>query len=161
MSCTIDPEETSETLHNKLTRLGATALLETLEHLEKNILAPKKQDSSAATYAAKIAKIDAKIDWQESAVVIDRKIRAFNPWPVAFAELAGQTIRIWAAKPNLTTTLNNKIKPGTIIEIYKDHIDVATGNGILTLLEMQLPGGKRLPVGEILHAKRDLFRTNI
>jgi methionyl-tRNA formyltransferase len=159
ISCTIDPEETSETLHDKLTKLGTAALLETLEKLEQNTLIPHKQDPTTATYATKISKINAKINWQESAEVIDRKIRAFNPWPVAFAELAEQTIRIWSAKPNLTATLQHKIKPGTIVEIHKDSMDVATGEGVLTLLEMQLPGGKRLPVGEILHAKGSLFRS--
>lgn len=157
MACTIDPEETSQTLHDKLTTLGTAALLETLEKLEQNTLVPQKQDSATATYATKIAKADAKIDWQESAAVIDRKIRAFNPWPVAFAELAGQTIRIWSARPNLQVNLNHTIKPGTIVEIRKDSMDVATGDGILTLLEIQLPGGKRLPVKEILHARGGLF----
>ncbi|HXH55011.1 MAG TPA: methionyl-tRNA formyltransferase [Gammaproteobacteria bacterium] len=155
--CTITPQETSKTLHDKLATLGAVALLETLEKLEKNALVPEKQDPATATIATKISKADAKIDWQESAEVIDRKIRAFNPWPVAFAELSGQTIRIWSAKTNLTATVNHKIKPGAIIEIHKDSMDIATGDGVLTLLEMQLPGGKRLPVGEILHAKGALF----
>ena len=158
ISCTIAPQETSKTLHDKLATLGAAALLETLEKFEHNALVPEKQDPTTATYATKISKTDAKIDWQESADVIDRKIRAFNPWPVAFAELSGQTIRIWSAKLNLTATVNNKIKPGTIIEIHKDSMDVATGDGVLTLLEIQLPGGKRLPVAEILHAKKALFR---
>lgn len=157
VSCTIAPQETSKTLHDKLATLGATALLDTLEKLEQKALAPEKQEPTT-TYATKISKTDAKIDWQESADVIDRKIRAFNPWPVAFAELSGQTIRIWSAKPNLTATVNNKIKPGAIIAIHKDSMDVATGDGVLTLLEIQLPGGKRLPVAEILHAKEALFR---
>ena len=158
VSCTIAPQETSKTLHDKLATLGATALLDTLEKLEQKALAPEKQEPTTATYATKISKTDAKIDWQESADAIDRKIRAFNPWPVAFAELSGQTIRIWSAKPNLTATVNNKIKPGAIIAIHKDSMDVATGDGVLTLLEIQLPGGKRLPVAEILHAKEALFR---
>ncbi|HEV2524302.1 MAG TPA: methionyl-tRNA formyltransferase, partial [Gammaproteobacteria bacterium] len=160
VSCAIAPQETSKTLHDKLATLGAAALLETLEKLEKNVLVPEKQDPTT-TVAKKISKGDAKIDWQESADVIDRKIRAFNPWPVAFAELSGQTIRVWSAKPNLTATVNNKIKPGTIIEIHKDSMDVATGDGVLTLLEMQLPGGKCLPVAEILHAKGALFLDRI
>jgi methionyl-tRNA formyltransferase len=155
--CAITPQETSKTLHDKLATLGADALLETLEKLEKKALFPQKQNATIATVATKISKADAKIDWQESAEVIDRKVRAFNSWPVAFSELSGQTIRIWSAKPNLTATVNHKIKPGSIIEIHKDSMDVATGDGILTLLEMQLPGGKRLPVAKILHAKEALF----
>ncbi len=160
-SCMIDSEETSKTLHDKLTMLGAKILIETLDKLGQNILIPKTQDSAMASYATKIAKADAKVDWQESTEVIDRKIRAFNPWPIAFTELNGQSIRIWSAKPNLNTNLNNKIKPGTIVEVHQGSIDVATGNGVLTLLEIQLPGGKHLPVAEILHAKRDLFQNGM
>lgn len=158
-TCDITPDETSQTLHDKLAVLGASALMETLEKLEQNSLSLQKQDPNIpTTYATKISKADAKIDWQESAIVIDRKIRAFNPWPVAFTELAGQAIRIWAAKPNLTAKVEKNIKPGTIVEIHKDSMDVATGDGVLTLLELQLPGGKRLPVGEILHARGEMFR---
>jgi methionyl-tRNA formyltransferase len=156
--CDITPEETSQTLHDKLSALGATALLETLEKLEKGFLNPQKQDSTNITYATKISKTDAKIDWQESAAVLDRKIRAFNPWPVAFAELAGHTIRIWSAKVNLEKNLDQNIKPGTIVAVDKDSLDIATGDGILTLLELQLPGGKRLPVSEILHSKSGMFK---
>lgn len=152
-TCDITPDETSQTLHDKLAALGATALLETLETLEKGTVSPQKQDAENVTIATKISKADAKIDWQESATVIDRKIRAFNPWPIAFAELNGQTIRIWSAKLNSSTLLEKNIKPGTIIKKYKEGIDVATGEGILTLLEIQLPGGKRLPVSEILHGR--------
>lgn len=159
-TCDIAPEDTSQTLHDKLALLGATALIETLNQLEQGLLSPQKQDPNIpTTYATKISKADAKVDWQESAIVIDRKIRAFNPWPVAFTELAGQTIRIWSAKPSLTATIiQNKIKPGTIINIHKDSMDVATGDGVITLLELQLPGGKRLPVSDILHAKGALLQ---
>lgn len=153
MTCDISPEETSQTLHDKLAILGAIALLETLEKLEQGTLSRQKQNPQTATVATKIVKADAKIDWQESAVVIDRKIRAFNPWPVAFADLNGQTIRIWSAKPNNATPLEKNIKPGTVINKHNEGIDVATGEGILTLLEIQLPGGKRLPVREILHGR--------
>ena len=159
--CAIAPEENSQTLHDKLATLGAAALLETLEKLEKNQLIPEKQDPTKATYATKISKADAKIDWQDSADVIDRKIRAFNPWPIAFTELNGEIIRIWSAKANISTMLNNRIKPGKIIKIHKDSIDVATGDGVLTLLEIQFSGGKRLPVAEILHARAAQFLDTV
>ncbi len=153
-TCDITPDETSQTLHDKLALLGSTALIETLDQLEQGTLSPQKQDPNIlTTYATKISKADAKIDWQESAIAIDRKIRAFNPWPIAFAELNGQTIRIWSAKLNSSTLLEKNIKPGTIIKKHKEGIDVITGDGILTLLEIQLPGGKRLPVEEILRGR--------
>lgn len=160
-TCDITPDETSQTLHDKLALLGSTALIETLEQLEQGALSPQKQDPTIpTTYATKISKANAKIDWQESAAVIDCKIRAFNPWPVAFTELAGQAIRVWSAKPHVSATSQNNIKPGTILAIHKDSMDVATGDGVLTLLELQLPGGKRLPVGEILHARGEIFRMH-
>lgn len=157
ISCPIDPEETSKTLHDKLATLGAEALIKTLEKLEKNTLRPQQQDPNMATYAAKISKADAQIDWQESTDTINRKIRAFNPWPIAFTTLNGLTMRVWSAKPNLSVMPNKKLIPGNIVEIHKDRIDVATSDGVLTLLEIQLPGGKRLPVAEILKANRDKF----
>jgi methionyl-tRNA formyltransferase len=161
ITCDITATETSQTLHDKLAILGATALLETIEKLEQGKVLPQKQDPNLATYATKISKADAKINWQESAVLIDRKIRAFNPWPIAFTELAGQIIRIWAATLDSTTIVQNKVKPGTIVAIHKDSLDVATGDGILTLLELQLPGGKCLAVRDILHSKKALFHDRL
>ncbi len=153
-SCPIHPEDTSKTLQNRLTVLGTKALIETLEKLEVGTLTRQKQDPNEATYAAKISKQDAKINWQDSAKDLDCKIRAFNPWPVAFSQIQDQTVRIWSAKP-LPTLVN--AKPGTIIGISDESLDIATQDGILKLRELQLPGGKPLPVHDILNAKRSLF----
>lgn len=153
----IKPTETSKTLHDTLSVLGAKALMETLEKLESGTLSPQKQNSEASTYAHKISKQDAKIDWTCTAEDLDRKIRAFNPWPIAFTELQGQTIRVWAAR---SEALAVDAVPGTIIRCDKDSIDVATGAGVLKLLELQLPGGKRLPVREILKSKHALFQAS-
>jgi methionyl-tRNA formyltransferase len=147
--------ETAETLYTKLTNLGAKALLETLIKLEKQEITPEKQDASKSTYARKIHKEDAKIVWQESALVIARKIRAFNPSPIAYTELQNTPIRIWAAEPLSSTENSMDILPGTLIQVNKIGIEVTTGEGILRLLELQLPGGKRLHVKDILNAKQN------
>ncbi len=153
-ACEITAQETSQSLQDKLSPLGATTLLETLEQLEKDLLSPQKQNEAEATYAHKIEKIQAKIHWQESALVIDRKIRAYNPSPVAFSELQDEIVRVWRATPLNTTTTTT---PGTILKADHTGIDVATGYGILRLLELQLAGGKRLGVREILNSKSSLF----
>lgn len=159
--CPINPKETTQSLLARLSRLGAEALLETLSQYPLQTLRPKStaQDPSQACYAPKISKSDARINWQESALIIDRKIRAFNPWPIAHTYLAdhdNQPIRIWSALP---LAMNTCAKPGTIIAQNKDSIEVATGNQVLRLLELQLPGAKRLAVQEILKSKSDLLQV--
>lgn len=156
--CSILPTDTNEILHDKLAHLGAKALIETLGKLEKKEITPLKQDANLATYAAKIEKEHGQIDWQETAITLDCKIRAFNSWPVAFTHLNGEVIRIWMAEPLSNTPNNNypSTTPGTILS-NKNGILVATGEGILRLLEIQLSGGKRLPVSEILKSKEKFF----
>ncbi len=155
--CSISQTETSLTLHDKLATLASQALIDTLEALEENLLVPKKQDPTYTTYASKITKLDAKIIWHESAHIIDQKIRAYNPSPVAFTEFSNQTVRIWAAKP--TDTLSSA-HPGTLLKIEKDYLEIATGLGTLQITELQLPGGKRVSVRDCLNAKKDFFQEN-
>lgn len=145
----IAAHDTSAILYERLADLGAQALLHTLDQL--SILQPERQENSLATYAHKITKEEAKIDWHLSAVELDRKIRAFNPWPVACFD---QT-RVWQAQP-LETTVKNA-QPGTILQASSAGIDVATGNGVLRLLQLQLPGGRALSVGDILNARKNEF----
>lgn len=157
--CRINPQETTQSLMDRLKRLGAEALIETLAQYENQSLHIRPQDPSQACYAPKILKSDALINWQDSAVMIDRKIRAFNPWPIAHTYLAAhvnQSIRIWSALP---LAINSSAKPGTIIAQNKDSLDVATGDQVLSLLELQMPGAKRLAVQEILKSKSDLFKV--
>ena len=131
--------ETSHTLSSALADLGAKTLLETLDQLEKNSLQPRAQNHQDASYAAKLTKQEAKLDWQLSAAVLARKIRAFNPRPVAFTELDGQLLRIWQAiAPGIPTTAT----PGTVLANTKDGRDIATGAGILRLQILQKPGGR-------------------
>ncbi len=152
--------DTSETLHDRLMDIGAKALIETLEQLEQGLLQPEKQDNDLATYANKITKEEARLDWKQNAKALDCQIRGFNPWPVAYTQLNTLDIRIFSAEPidNASTDL----EPGTILESEASGIQVATGEGgILKLLALQLPGSKRLAVREILNAKKELFQKGV
>ncbi len=158
VTCPINPKDTSQTLYDKLSNLGAEALINTLKNVALQKLNPIKQTDNDTTYAAKISKTDAEIHWEESAVILDRKIRAFNPWPVCFTTLQQQTVRIWSASPIESSTIET---PGTIVRLHPNAIDVATGQGILQLQEIQLAGGKKLPVQEILKSKSALFQVGM
>jgi len=152
------PTDTSETLYFNLAKLGSKALIETLEKLERNEITPQKQDDTKATLAPKLSKDQAKINWHESAIVIDRMIRAYYPWPIAFTHIEEQVLRIFKAQPLLLNS--NAIPnatPGMILQVHPEGIDIATGEGTLRLLELQLPGGKRLTAHEMLNSKESLF----
>lgn len=150
VECAISANDTSATLHDKLAELGATALLETLSRLTE--IKAEKQNEASATYAQKIKKEEALLDWHHSAVELERKIRAFNPWPVAFIQ---NNIRIWEAKA-IEKEIGD-VQPGTILQASAVGIDVATGKGILRLLKLQLPGGKTLAVADILNSRKEEF----
>lgn len=152
----IDVIDTTASMQKKLSKLSAKLLLSVLENLEQDKLKPIPQDNSKSCYADKITKQEAQLDWQLSAVELDRIIRAFNPWPVAFTKIDQQILRVWKAIPSDVKTDK---PPGTIVNIDKKCIDVATGKGILRLLELQLPGGKILSTSAILNSKKDLFKT--
>lgn len=138
--CSIE-DETSAELMQKLTIIAQKAILKTLAALKNNALIATPQDDSQATYAHKLQKQQANINWHESAITILRAIRAYNPWPVAFTHFTGQTVRIWQAKSVDGAT--NAI-PGTIIKAHKDELHVATGNGIIKILQLQFAGKKIL-----------------
>lgn len=162
-ACPIEPTDTSQSLQNKLVPIAVKVLLETLEDFENQNISPIKQDDNQSCYAPKILKQDGKIDWNDPAAKIERKIRAFNPWPIAFAEIDDLQIRVYAAKisdADAKIDANSKAKnvsPGTILSLDEDAISVATGEGVFTLLELQLPGRTNMPVREILKSKRSLF----
>lgn len=156
-SCEIFPQETSQMLQNRLSHLGAELLLKVLEEIEQQKLTAIQQDKSLATYAKKIEKAEAQIDWNKSALEIARAVYAFNPWPITFSIYENQNIRIWQAIP-LENQATEKCEVGTIIDIQKEGIDVMTGQGILRILELQLPSGKRLAVKDFLNAKPTFFK---
>lgn len=149
--CKITTKETSASLYGKLTKLAQASIIETLE---QNKFAGMPQDENLATYAGKINKTDALIDWSRDIDTIERSIRAYNPWPIAYTHLAGEPLRIWSAKI-ITYTLDqaSKSSPGTIVKCDKEGIHVASRDGVLALLELQLPGKKVLPAADFINSQ--------
>ena len=146
--------DTSASLYDKLADLGPTALLETVQAIANKTAQAQPQDDAHANYAKKLTKEEALINWQDSADFIERCIRAFNPWPCSYFQLDGQNIKVWQAEV-LEQTSN--AQPGTIIAATKAGIQVATGAGILNLLQIQIPGKKAMAVQDVLNAKQDWF----
>jgi len=139
----IEPRDTTGTLTSKLARLGADAVLEALARLPE--LRAQEQDASLASYAAKVEKSEALVDWTRSATEIDRQVRAYNPAPGAEANLQGNRIKIWEAEPVAVSTL----APGAI-STSESELMVGCGEGALRLLQVQKPGGRKLAIGEFL-----------
>ena len=147
--CPIELTDTAEILHDRLAGLGSAALLDTLEMIAQGNAQPEGQDDAQANYAEKLQKAEALIDWQQSAEQLSRTVRAFNPWPVAFTRCDEKNLRIWLAEalPNSTDAI-----PGTVLAESRDGIDVATGDGILRVQQLQMPGGKALSAEQFLNA---------
>ena len=141
-SLPIVSDDTTGALHDKLAELGAQMIVKALHQLP---LKPNPQPGTDACYAVKIEKSEAALDWRLPAAQLDRKIRAFNPFPGAFADLDGFAIKIWRA--DQMTICGT---PGQIVSIDTDGIVVACGEGSLRLTELQKAGGKRLPVAQFL-----------
>lgn len=144
----IGPEDTSGDLHDKLAALGPIGLAKVLPLIEAGTLQAETQDEALVTYAAKLEKSEAELDWSKSAAELDLQVRGLNPWPVAQTLYRGAALRIWRAQPIASDV---SAEPGRVSCAHKQ-IDVATGNGWLRLLEVQLPGGKRMPAEAFLNA---------
>lgn len=147
VKCPIATDETAQQLHDRLSLIGASALLTTLETLPN--IHPIPQNNADASYASKLSKLEAKLDWTRSATELDRAVRAYNPWPMAYTMLNDQPMRILCAVPIFE---ENSAVPGTILEVGKMGIDVATGSGILRLLSIQLPGRKPIAISDYVNA---------
>lgn len=150
LTCPIVNDDTAASLHDRLAHLGAEAIVAALDQLSE--LTPVPQDETEASYAAKLTKQEAIIDWQHPAEVLDRQIRAFNPWPVAQTSVKGQTLRIWAAQPRSD---DNQASPGTVIQCDKQGIDVSCGRGVLRLTQLQPAGSKSMDVAAFLNGRPD------
>lgn len=150
LSLPIAKDDTAQSLHDKLASLGAEALLATLADLEALQSQAVPQDDTNTCYAEKLQKTEAIIDWQQSANQIDRQIRAFNPWPVAQTQWRGETLRIWLAQVSAENITGN---PGEIVRVDRDALLVMTGDGILQIHQLQLPGKRRMNVADLLHSQ--------
>ncbi len=146
----IHEDDTGESLHDKLSQLGAATLLEALSLLKQRRLSARPQDEAEATYAPIIKKEDGRIDWTQPAPTIERRIRAFTPWPSAYTMWQGKLLKILKAKLSPGYDDPHTAPHGAIVEASAVDFVVATGSGRLRVLEVQLEGKKRMPVAEFL-----------
>lgn len=144
--CPIAPGDTAQTLLEKLAQIGSESILETLRALDKGAVVATAQDSALATYANKLTKSEAQLDWTKSAKQLERAVRGYNPFPVAFTKMHDTTIKIWQA----TAYDDMYEKPGAVVEIGKRGILVACGEGALGLEVLQRPNSKALPFNQFL-----------
>lgn len=151
----IGPAMTAADLHDALAAAGAPLLLDVLADLPGYLANRRQQDDSLATYAHKIDKSEAALDWSLDAVDLDRRVRAFNPFPVCFSGLAGRRVRIWAARAAGHAPLDEP--PGTILRADTGGILVNCGRGQLLIERLQLPGGKQMTVREALNGAGHLL----
>lgn len=148
--CDITADDTAASLHDRLATLGAETLMTTLIQIENNTVTRIAQDEQLACYAAKIDKAEACMDWAQSAIMLERAVRAFNPWPVAYTTFnVNQRLRVWQAG-----IIKGKAAspPGTVMDAGRPGIDVATGDGILRLQRIQLAGGRPMDAVDFLNA---------
>lgn len=146
----IQANDTTQTLHDCLATLGASALLDALDDLQTDSLRPQPQDDTLSSYAKKLEKSEALMDWQQPASELARQVQAFNPWPVAQTTMGDKVLRIWEAEA--TTDCPPSASPGQVIHAAKGEIRVATGEGSLRLLKLQLPGGRPVGASDFLNA---------
>ena len=153
----IADDETGGSLHDRLALLGAEILGEGLSRLVAGSLPePRAQSETGVEYAHKLDKSEARLDWNTSAIELERKVRAFDPWPVAESELAGERVRIWSARAQAVTTAQ---PPGSVIDVSAQGLDIACTEGVLRILEIQRDGGRRMPVRDWLNARPALAET--
>jgi methionyl-tRNA formyltransferase len=144
----IRDDDTTATLHDRLAQSGAQLIVDALTTLERDGTLPATpQPAEGATYAQKIGKQEAALDWRRPAIELARQVRAFDPFPGGAATLDGTLLKIWSAVP---VSAESGAQPGTLIEVTPDGVTVACGDGALRITQLQKPGGKRLPVREFL-----------
>ena len=150
-SFNVDVNETGGSLHDRLAGLGATALLDCVKRLnlgERPLSTP--QPDSGVTYARKLDKAEARLNWLDPAKKLERRIRAFDPWPVTWCLIDQERTRIWKS---CVVEQKHASEPGTVLAIGKQGIDIATGESVLRILELQRPGKRRMSAADYLNAK--------
>ena len=152
----IEATDTSASMYEKLAGLGPDALVECLADIASGKAVAEKQDDELANYAKKLSKEEARINWSDDAAHIERCVRAFNPWPMSHFEAAENSIKVWQSRVAEQTS----DKPaGTILQADKTGIYVATGQGVLVLEQLQVPGKKAMPVQDILNSRASWFEV--
>jgi methionyl-tRNA formyltransferase len=149
----IRSDDTGGSLHDRLAQIAPDALLESLQTLAKGSAPRISQDNNVATYAPKLKREDGKIDWSQPAETVERKIRAFNPWPGAFMKIGGQNLKIFSA-----SIIDVSGKPGEIVR-RDEELVIAAAKGALSLGEVQLEGKRRMSAAEFLRGHPSLFRA--
>ena len=150
VSCPIEANDTAESLSDKLAVLGSEALLTYLKDPQN--FPAKSQQEADATYAGKIDKEDAALDWKKSAAVLEREVRGYRPWPIAQLNWQGKTWRIWQAS---CCSEKTTAQPGEVVFVNKQGIGVATGEGVLIIENLQKPGGKPISIANFLNANTE------
>lgn len=145
----IGPQDTTASLHDRLADLGSALLIETLDRARRGALTPAPQPAEGVTYAHKIEKTESVMDWSEPAVVLERRIRAFDPFPGMVTHHGAEPIKVWRAFVVHGVATG---QPGQVLSVDRDGVAVSTGDGVLCLTELQRAGGRRMPVGAFLQA---------
>ncbi|MEW5838963.1 MAG: methionyl-tRNA formyltransferase [Pseudomonadota bacterium] len=154
-ACSIMSDDSAQSLHDRLATMGAELLLRHLPELLAGTLKGEVQDEALVTYAKKLDKAEARLDWSQPASLLARRIMAFNPWPVAETTWKGETLRIWRALAldEHCSSTSGQSAPGTIVAAGREGLDVATGQGVLRIQQIQRPGGKPLAAADFLNAQ--------
>jgi methionyl-tRNA formyltransferase len=152
----IGVDDTGGSLHDRLARLGPPAVLEAIEGLAAGTLEGETQDDTQATYAHKLNKHDARLDWARPAVELERRVRAFYPWPVCHSLLGNEAVKVLAAQ-----VVEGAGAPGEVMAASKGGLTVACGEGALCLTRLQLPGGKPLAFTDLYNSRREFFSPGL
>ncbi len=150
----IGTDDTAGDLHDRLAELGAEVLSDGLTLLRAGMRpVARLQSTNGITYAHKLEKSEAKLDWNQSAIVLERKVRAFSPWPIAEAVVNGERLRIHEARAR---SIEHRVAPGSVLKMTRDGLDIACGDGALRLSVVQREGGRAMPVADYLNARLSL-----
>ncbi|MCE7566502.1 methionyl-tRNA formyltransferase [Aliivibrio fischeri] len=152
----IEATDTSASMYDKLAELGPVALVDCLSDIADGSAIAQKQDDELANYAKKLSKEEAKIDWTMDAIAIERRVRAFNPWPMSHFSVEDKAIKVWQSRVESYT---GNATPGTIIQADKTGIYVATGSDSIVFEQLQVPGKKAMGVQDILNSRKEWFEV--